>query len=306
MLGTRMVFDVFISYPHQEKTTADAVCAKLEAESIRCWIAPRDIAPSAEWAGAIVEAIDQCRLMVLIFSAHANRSKQVRREVQQAFDAEKPIVPFRIENVSPEKSLRYYMGPVHWLDALTPPIEKHLEKLTISVQALVRSSVSGVASPPPMSPMSDEGKKSGNLSDYLQELTRQRLIIGSLAFFVVAILAVAWIMFRPRPTSLPAQSSTAIVHGPSGAVSCNEEKSLRSLDTMNPTTILFLNKASKSKRIYWLDFNGERKLYGTLQQGQSISIQTYITHPWVIANISDVCQAIYMPTTAPQTIEIDD
>jgi hypothetical protein len=48
------------------------------------------------------------------------------------------VLPFRIENVSPEKNLRYYMGSVHWLDALTPPLEQHLERLVASVQALVR------------------------------------------------------------------------------------------------------------------------------------------------------------------------
>jgi hypothetical protein len=130
-------FDVFVSYPHQDKGTADAVCAKLEAEGIRCWIAPRDIAPSKEWAEAIVDAIDKCRVMVLIFSAHANRSKQVHREVQQAFDGEKPVVPFRIEDVQLEKALRYYVGPVHWLDALTPPLEQHLKGLTASVRGLI-------------------------------------------------------------------------------------------------------------------------------------------------------------------------
>jgi formylglycine-generating enzyme required for sulfatase activity len=133
-----MSFDVFISYPHQDKAAADAACAKLEGEGIRCWIAPRDIPAGAEWAGAIVDAIDQCRAMVLIFSSSANASKQVHREVQQAFDGEKPVMPFRIENVTPEKSLRYYMGSVHWLDALTPPLERHLEKLVASVRALVR------------------------------------------------------------------------------------------------------------------------------------------------------------------------
>jgi formylglycine-generating enzyme required for sulfatase activity len=145
---------VFISYPHQEKTTADAACAKLEAEGIRCWIAPRDIAPSAEWAGAIIDAIDLCRVMVLIFSAHTNQSKQVRREVQQAFEGEKPVVPFRIENVNPEKSLRFYIGPVHWLDALTPPLEKHLEKLTASVRGLVQPAIDNAASSaaPPITP----------------------------------------------------------------------------------------------------------------------------------------------------------
>lgn len=139
-----MAHDVFISYPHQDKSVADAACANLEAQGIRCWMAPRDIAPSAEWAGSIVEAIDQCGVMVLIFSSHSNQSRQVHREVQQAFDGEKPVVPFRIENVMPEKSLRYYMGSVHWLDALTPPLEEHLGKLVSSVKALVAATASEV------------------------------------------------------------------------------------------------------------------------------------------------------------------
>jgi TIR domain len=134
-----MVFDVFISYPHQDKAMADAACAKLEAEGIRCWMAPRDIAPGANWAASIVDAIDGCRVMVLIFSGHTNRSKQVSREVQQAFDAEKPVLPFRIENVAPESSLRYYMGSVHWLDALTRPVEQHLARLVSAVQALLQA-----------------------------------------------------------------------------------------------------------------------------------------------------------------------
>jgi hypothetical protein len=133
-----MEFDVFISYANQDKVTADAACAQLEAEGIRCWIAPRDVPPGAEWAGAIVDAIDQCRAMVLIFSSSANGSKQIRREVQRAFDREVPVVPFRIENIVPEKSLAYYMGPVHWLDALTTPLEHHLQRLVASVRALVR------------------------------------------------------------------------------------------------------------------------------------------------------------------------
>jgi hypothetical protein len=132
-----MAHDVFISYPHQDKAIADAACAKLEDANIRCWIAPRDIAPGAEWAASIVEAIDQCQVMVLIFCANANGSRQIHREVQQAFDGEKPVIPFRIEDVEPQKTLRYYMGSVHWLDALTPPLEAHLGDLVNSAKRLL-------------------------------------------------------------------------------------------------------------------------------------------------------------------------
>jgi hypothetical protein len=54
--------------------------------------------------------------MVLIFSSRTNKSKQVHREVQRAFDQEKPVVPFRIENIVPEKTLAYYMGQfIGWM-----------------------------------------------------------------------------------------------------------------------------------------------------------------------------------------------
>jgi hypothetical protein len=69
-----MIYDVFISHSTRDKTAADAACAALEASGIRCWIAPRDITPGAEWGEAIIKAINQCRVMVLIFSANANES----------------------------------------------------------------------------------------------------------------------------------------------------------------------------------------------------------------------------------------
>jgi TIR domain len=35
--------DVFISYSHEDKPVANATCAVLERNRVRCWIAPRDV-----------------------------------------------------------------------------------------------------------------------------------------------------------------------------------------------------------------------------------------------------------------------
>ena len=134
-----MNFDVFISYPNQDRTTAEAACAALEADGIKCWIAPRDVAPGTECAAAIIDALDRCRAMVLIFSSHTNHSRQIHREVQRALDHDKQVVPLRIENVQPVQSLAYYLGPVHWLDALTPPLDSHLKQLCVAVKALLQA-----------------------------------------------------------------------------------------------------------------------------------------------------------------------
>ena len=133
-----MTYDTFISYSKLDKTVADATCAALEASGIRCWIAPRDVTPGIEWGQAIVEAINQCRVMVLIFSANANESPQIRREVERAVSKGIPIIPLRIQEIVPTRSLEYFIGHVHWLDALTPPLELHLRRLTESIKALLQ------------------------------------------------------------------------------------------------------------------------------------------------------------------------
>ncbi len=134
-----MAHDVFISYSHVDKATADAACATLERNGVRCWIAPRDITPGDEWSAAIVKAIDQCRVMLLIFSASANDSRQIRREVERAITAGVTLMPVRIENVAPTESLAYFMSTVHWLDALTPPIDAHLQRLADSIKGLLQA-----------------------------------------------------------------------------------------------------------------------------------------------------------------------
>ena len=132
-----MAHDVFISYSNQDKTEANAVCATLESRGIRCWIAPRDIIPGTSWPAAIVEAIESSKVFVLVFSDRSNQSKQVAQEVGEAFDNEIPIIPLRLDNVKPSKEMSYYMRSTHWLDAMTPPLERHLDELVDTVESLL-------------------------------------------------------------------------------------------------------------------------------------------------------------------------
>jgi hypothetical protein len=132
-----MAHDVFISYSSRDKSAADAACHFLEADGIRCWIAPRDIPPGQSWKPHIVQAIRDARVMVLIFSGQANRSPQVKREVDIAFESGHPIVPFRIEDVQMDDEMYYCLAAAHWLDALSDPLENHLDRLLHAVRLLV-------------------------------------------------------------------------------------------------------------------------------------------------------------------------
>jgi formylglycine-generating enzyme required for sulfatase activity len=129
--------EVFISYSNKDQTAANAVCATLEAQGIRCWIAPRDIPPGAAWGGSIIKAIEDARIMVLIYSGSANLSPQVIREVERAVSKGLVLVPLRIEDARMSKEMEYFLSRSHWLDALTPPLENHMAKLAETCRLLL-------------------------------------------------------------------------------------------------------------------------------------------------------------------------
>ena len=144
-----MPHDVFISHSSSDKPTADAICASLEREKLRCWIAPRDILPGKHWGEAIVEAIEASKLMVVVLSQSSNESAQVMREVERAVHNGVVIIPFRVDDVSLSKSLEFFLSTPHWLDALTPPLESHIQKLAKTARDLLRNHQAACATAPP-------------------------------------------------------------------------------------------------------------------------------------------------------------
>jgi TIR domain-containing protein/pentapeptide repeat protein len=147
-----MAHDVFISYSSRNKSTADAVCAKLEERHIRCWIAPRDIIPGSAYGAAIIRAIAESRVMVLVFSADSNISPHVTREVERAVGKAIPILPFRIDTVIPTSDMEYFLSATHWLDAMTPPLEAHVQRLAEVVEVLLQHSAAAASTDAPIQP----------------------------------------------------------------------------------------------------------------------------------------------------------
>ncbi|MGZ5369377.1 MAG: toll/interleukin-1 receptor domain-containing protein, partial [Aeromicrobium sp.] len=132
-----MTHDVFICHSSKDRTIANAICSRLEQNHIRCWIAPRDVIPGSEYAQSIIEAISTARLTVLVFSDNSNHSPHIHREIERSVSHGIPILPFRLEDVVPSPALEYFISDAHWLDAMTPPLEQHLDQLVGTVQLLL-------------------------------------------------------------------------------------------------------------------------------------------------------------------------
>src|SRR5258708_24240057 len=128
---------VFISHSSKDRPTADAIGACLESAGSNCWIAPRDIEPGATWTKGIMQGLEACRALILVFSEHANDSDHVQREVAKAFSSGLAVIPFRVKVVLPDQSLSYFLDTVQWLDACAPPLQKHLASLSERVKKLL-------------------------------------------------------------------------------------------------------------------------------------------------------------------------
>jgi hypothetical protein len=61
--------------------------------------------------------------------------------VERAAHKQLIILPFRIEDVQPERSLEFFLSTQHWLDAFPPPREPHYASLCAHLRTLLRAGV---------------------------------------------------------------------------------------------------------------------------------------------------------------------
>lgn len=105
-----MLRDVFISHATANKPLALRLCHALEAANITCWIAPRDIRPSASFADAIYEGIHASRLLVVLLSHEAVQREYLQVEVHQAKQCGLKIIPVSVDDVRLSGGLAIEIG----------------------------------------------------------------------------------------------------------------------------------------------------------------------------------------------------
>ncbi len=130
-----MARDVFISHATEDREVARAICDGLERAGLACWIAPRDLAAGSAYATEIANAVEACRIVLLVFSANADASTAVSKEISIAAETGIPIVPWRLDNQPLTGGLKFHLSGAHWLEAYPGPLDRHIETL---VRAITR------------------------------------------------------------------------------------------------------------------------------------------------------------------------
>lgn len=127
-----MTKKVFISHSSKDSKTATAICNALEARGHQCWMSSRDIKPGENFQGTIVRAIRDSGVMVLVFSANANNSDEIKKEMALASQSKKMVIPVRAEDVLPSEDFTYELATRQWIDMFVD-WEKAIEALSSQV-----------------------------------------------------------------------------------------------------------------------------------------------------------------------------
>jgi N-acetylneuraminic acid mutarotase len=114
------VHQVFISYAEDDYDAASRVCEMLEADGKRCWLASRDAVASENRAAEILKAIRSSDLVLLVFSAPANASPTVLRDIERAVAYERPVLSIQLDDAVPSVSLQHYLNLARQPSAIVP------------------------------------------------------------------------------------------------------------------------------------------------------------------------------------------
>lgn len=128
--------DVFISYKTEDEAQARWVRDTLETNGISCWMAPGSIPGGSSYASEIPAAIRGCRAFVLVLSQQTQASRWVPRELDQAINCGKVVLPFMLEDCALRDDFNFYLTNVQRYNAYENKAAA-MEKLLRDLRALL-------------------------------------------------------------------------------------------------------------------------------------------------------------------------
>jgi TolB-like protein/Tfp pilus assembly protein PilF len=182
---------VFVSYASQDAAVANSIVENLEQHGCKCWIAPRDVKPGAQYADAIVRAINEAKAVVLVMSGSAVASPHVGKEIERGSSKRKPIIAFRIDAAPLNHALEYFLSESQWIDVKALGMPAALTKLAEAV---------GISSASPVAPTASHPVS--------QKRTGTRVIVASA--ILVGLGAALVVGFRSWPWSRGGSQSPVV------------------------------------------------------------------------------------------------
>lgn len=133
-----MAYDVFISFKSENQETAEKIFDDLTSKGIKCWISSRGIRGGQNYQEEIVKALKDAAIMVLVFSASADKSDEIKKELGLASKYKKHVIPVRIEDFFPGEKYEYELATRQYID-LFKNWEKETDHLAADIKFMMAS-----------------------------------------------------------------------------------------------------------------------------------------------------------------------
>jgi len=94
---------------------------------------------------------------------------------------------------------------------------------------------------------------------------------------------------------------------PMPMVAAQAEAGERSTSWNEAVSLTFNNASEETVQLFWHDYSGNLRSYGSLNPGQIMNMNTYATHPWSVTGNGDFMvdgDDVFIPGTADRNRRI--
>mgnify|MGYP001204415781 CR=1 FL=1 len=178
--------EVFISYAAKDRERVLGLVKRLRSAGVTVWIDQAGIDVATMWSQEIVNAIRDCKVMLLSISPHSTESENVVKELALASERKKPIIPVYLEPADIPGTMEYQLAGIQ-------RVEYFLENEDAAFNAMVRSLVKlGVNIDTEKTGINDENFESTLATHHNKRNPKQKLTPAKIGLLLgIAALAIS-------------------------------------------------------------------------------------------------------------------
>ncbi|WP_420397811.1 hypothetical protein [Nioella sp.] len=91
---------------------------------------------------------------------------------------------------------------------------------------------------------------------------------------------------------------------PAAPLSCDSYGNARSLSGEVPQQVTFSNTSNAARVLFWIDYEGQPTQIAIVEPGLWVTIDSYLTHPWLITDMEGMCQDVMVPQAGQDRYDI--
>ncbi|HAH97907.1 MAG TPA: hypothetical protein DCO70_01130, partial [Verrucomicrobiales bacterium] len=190
-----MSAEVFISYAAKDRDRVLGLVKRLRDAGVTVWIDQAGIDVSTMWSQEIVNAIRDCKVMLLSISPHSTESENVVKELALASERKKPIIPVYLEPADIPGTMEYQLAGIQ-------RVEYFADNEDAAFRAMVRSLIKrGVNIDVTKAELEGDDALEASIAAHQGQKKRDGKPGGLIAAASVVVVAIAAFFLIPSNTS---------------------------------------------------------------------------------------------------------